>query len=61
MDSTQALTAAEESARARELLDAVALAKTEGRGGAVLPDGRFVDRAMIEGANRILALTAGRE
>ena len=47
-----------ELARARELLDALARAGDDGRGVAVLPDGGFVDRAMVEGAQRVLALAA---
>lgn len=52
---------AEETARARDLLDAVAAAEAQGRGGAVLSDGRFVDRAMIEGARTVLALAGRRD
>ena len=49
-----------EVSRARELLGALAHAGDEGHGVAVLPDGRFVDRAMVEGAERVLALAARR-
>jgi citrate lyase subunit beta/citryl-CoA lyase len=41
-------------AHARAVLDGV----TEDGGALVLPDGRFADRAMVEGARRILALAA---
>jgi citrate lyase subunit beta / citryl-CoA lyase len=47
-----------EVARARAVLDALAEAAAAGRGTAVLPDGRFVDRAMEPGARRILDLAA---
>jgi len=49
-----------EIAAARELLDALDASERQGRGVAVLSDGRFVDRAMIEGATRIVALAARR-
>lgn len=52
---------AEELAEARELLTAVVAAEAKGRGGAVLPDGRFIDHAMIEGARRIVALGMERD
>ena len=50
----------EEVAQARELLDALDVAEHQGRGGGVLPDGRFVDRAMVAGARRIVALATRR-
>ena len=49
-----------EADAARELLDALAKASVVELGVAVLPDGRFVDRAMIEGAERVIALAARR-
>jgi citrate lyase subunit beta/citryl-CoA lyase len=49
---------ADEVARARAVLDALAGADAAGRGTAVLPDGRFVDRAMAPGARRVLELAA---
>jgi citrate lyase subunit beta/citryl-CoA lyase len=45
---------------ARELLDALENARAAGHGVAVLPNGQFVDRAMIEGAERVVALAARR-
>ncbi len=51
----------EEATRALELLDELEAAERQGRGGGVLPDGRFVDRAMVEGAKRVLALARRRE
>ena len=48
--------AADEVAHARAVLDALAAAGSAGRGTAVLPDGRFVDRAMAPGARRVLDL-----
>jgi citrate lyase subunit beta/citryl-CoA lyase len=48
--------AADEVAHARAVLDALATAGLAGRGTAVLPDGRFVDRAMAPGARRVLEL-----
>jgi citrate lyase subunit beta/citryl-CoA lyase len=45
-------------ARARALLAAVADAETRGSGTAVLPDGRFADRAMVAAARRTLDLAA---
>jgi citrate lyase subunit beta/citryl-CoA lyase len=54
------LPTAAEIAAARELLDALDEAGREGHGVAVLPDGRFVDRAMVDGAKRAIALAARR-
>lgn len=48
--------AADEVAHARAVLDALAAAGLAGQGTAVLPDGRFVDRAMAPGARRVLDL-----
>jgi citrate lyase subunit beta/citryl-CoA lyase len=45
---------AAEVAHARAVLDGV----SEVEGTLVLPDGRFADRAMVEGARRLLALAA---
>jgi citrate lyase subunit beta/citryl-CoA lyase len=42
--------------RALEVLDALDAAAARGEGGAVLPDGRFVDRAMADGARRVVAI-----
>jgi hypothetical protein len=47
-----------EVAHARVVLDAVAAADAVGRGTALLPDDRFVDRAMAPGARRVLDLAA---
>ncbi|SCL30865.1 citrate lyase subunit beta / citryl-CoA lyase [Micromonospora rhizosphaerae] len=47
-----------EVARARELLVAVADAQTRDSGTAVLPDGRFADRAMVAAARRVVDLAA---
>lgn len=44
---------------ARALLDALASARARHHAVAVLPDGRFVDRAMVEGAQRVIALAEG--
>jgi len=52
-------TEAEVSA-ARELLDALATATAAEHGVVVLPNGQFVDRAMVEGAERVIALAARR-
>ncbi|GAB3418256.1 HpcH/HpaI aldolase/citrate lyase family protein [Flindersiella endophytica] len=49
----------EETAAAKELLAAVESAALDDRGVAVLPDGRFADRAMVEAAEETVAL-AGR-
>jgi citrate lyase subunit beta/citryl-CoA lyase len=49
-----------EIAAARELLDALEIAKRDGRGVAVLTDGRFADRAMLQAAERVIALAARR-
>jgi citrate lyase subunit beta/citryl-CoA lyase len=46
----------EEVARARELLAALKAAARTGSGTAVLPDGRFADRAMAAAAERTVAL-----
>lgn len=46
-----------EVAAARELLDAVDAAERAGSGVTTLPDGRFADRAMVEGARRVIALS----
>ncbi len=45
---------------ARELLVALAQANTAEHGVVVLPSGQFVDRAMIKGAERVVALAARR-
>lgn len=45
---------------AHRTIEALEGAQELGRGGAVLPDGRFVDRAHIAGAHRTLALAARR-
>jgi len=50
----------EEANAARELLDALRNANAAEDGVAVLPGGRFADRAMIEGAERVIALAARR-
>jgi citrate lyase subunit beta / citryl-CoA lyase len=50
-----------EANAARELLQALANAGAAERGVAVLPNGQFVDRAMVEGAERVIALAARRE
>nr|WP_296069434.1 CoA ester lyase [uncultured Actinoplanes sp.] len=47
---------AEEVRRARELLAALAAADAAGTGTAVLPDGRFADRAMADQARRVVEL-----
>lgn len=44
---------------ARALLDALASAGARHDAVAVLPDGHFVDRAMVEGAQRVIALAEG--
>ena len=49
-----------EIAEARTLLDALVSAGRQDVGVAVLPNGRFVDRAMIEAAERVIALAARR-
>jgi citrate lyase subunit beta/citryl-CoA lyase len=49
-----------EANAARALLDAVGSASAVGHGVAVLPNGQFVDRAMVEGAERVIALAARR-
>lgn len=51
---------AEEVDAARRTLDALEGAQGSGTGGAVTVDGRFVDRAHVEGARRTLALAARR-
>jgi len=47
-----------EASAARELLDALAHANSTEHGVVVLPSGQFVDRAMIKGAERVIALAA---
>jgi citrate lyase subunit beta/citryl-CoA lyase len=47
---------AAEAARAGELLAAMAEAQTQASGTAVLADGRFADRAMVEAARRTVEL-----
>lgn len=47
---------AEEVERAAAVVDGVAAATTVGRGTVVLPDGTFLDVAMVEQARRVLAL-----
>lgn len=49
---------AAEVAAARELVDALEAAQQHGSGAFVLPDGRFVDRAVVQSAQRTLALAA---
>jgi citrate lyase subunit beta/citryl-CoA lyase len=53
-----------EVAAARELVDALDVAEERGSGALMLPDGRFVDRAVVQAARRTLALathlTGGR-
>ena len=49
-----------EASAAQELLDALARANTAEQGVVVLPNGQFVDRAMIKGAERVRALSARR-
>jgi citrate lyase subunit beta / citryl-CoA lyase len=49
---------AREVAQAQAVLDALSAADAAGRGVAVLPDGRFVDRAMASGARQVLDLAA---
>jgi citrate lyase subunit beta/citryl-CoA lyase len=49
-----------EASAARELLDALAHANSTEHGVVVLPSGQFVDRAMIKGAERVIALAARR-
>jgi citrate lyase subunit beta / citryl-CoA lyase len=46
-----------EASAARELLQALAKATSTADGVAVLPNGQFVDRAMVEGAERVIALS----
>jgi len=46
-----------EANAARELLDALAQANTAEHGVVVLASGQFVDRAMIKGAERVIALS----
>lgn len=45
-----------EANAARELLDALRTAAAAEHGVAILPNGRFIDRAMIDGAERVIAL-----
>jgi citrate lyase subunit beta / citryl-CoA lyase len=49
-----------EASAARELLDALAHANSTEHGVVVLPSGQFVDRAMIKGAERVVALATRR-
>jgi citrate lyase subunit beta/citryl-CoA lyase len=42
--------------RAEELLSALDASAATGRGTAVLPDGRFADRAMVDSARRVVTL-----
>jgi len=44
--------------RARQILDRVASAATDGTGAFVLADGTFVDVAMVRGAERVIAAAA---
>jgi len=46
----------DEVAAARELVDRLQEVEDAGAGALALPDGRFVDRAVAEGARRVLAL-----
>ena len=46
----------EEVRRARELVAALEAAEADGTGALALPDGRFVDRAVVASARRTLAL-----
>ncbi|RJL23078.1 CoA ester lyase [Bailinhaonella thermotolerans] len=46
----------EEIARAREIVEAAARAEETGTGALALPDGRFVDIAIVRAAERTLAL-----
>jgi citrate lyase subunit beta/citryl-CoA lyase len=50
---------ADEVRRAEELLAALAAADASGNGTAVLPDGRFADRAMAEQARKVVELQRG--
>lgn len=50
---------AEEVARARALIEQLAQAEQQGSGAFALPDGRFVDRAIVEAARRVLAMQRG--
>ncbi|WP_101789410.1 HpcH/HpaI aldolase/citrate lyase family protein [Nonomuraea indica] len=47
---------AEETARAREIVDAAERAERDGVGAVALPDGRFVDAPVVARARRTLAL-----
>jgi citrate lyase subunit beta/citryl-CoA lyase len=49
----------EEVQRARDLVAALDAAEATGTGAFALPDGRFVDRAVVEAARRTLALARG--
>lgn len=49
-----------EASAARALLDALGDASAASNGVAVLPGGQFVDRALVEGAERVIALAARR-
>lgn len=48
-----------ELARAQEVVAAADAAGQQGRGAVALPDGRFVDEAVVRQARRVLALGAG--
>ena len=48
----------EDAVRAREIVDALASAEETGAGAVALPDGRFVDFAVVEQARVTLALVA---
>lgn len=53
----EAFTPSEEDAvRAREIMDALASAEATGAGAVALPDGRFVDLALVEQARATIAL-----
>lgn len=54
------LPSASEVEAARAVIDAIADAESDLRGGAVLADGRFVDRAHVAAARRTLALAERR-
>lgn len=55
----EAFTPSEEDAvRAREIVEALASAEETGAGAVALPDGRFVDLAVVEQARATLALVA---
>lgn len=50
------LPSAEEVSRAHELVDALAASSERASGTAVLPDGRFADRAMVEAARTTIRI-----